>query len=94
MKLLISAAMAAMFAAAAPAWAHHENWHHDGYRHNWNHDRHWRGHYVHHDRVFVREYVRPVPVYQPVFQPVYQGNPAPAPGIHVVVPDIYIPFPR
>jgi hypothetical protein len=90
MKLLISAAMAAMFAAATPAWAHHENWHDHGYQKHWNHGKHWRGHRAHNERVYVREYVRTVPVYQPV----YQSNPAPAPGIHVVVPDIYIPFPR
>jgi hypothetical protein len=90
MKLLISAAMAAMFAAATPAWAHHEDWHDHGYQKHWNHGKHWRGHSAHNERVYVREYVRTVPVYQPV----YQSNPAPAPGIHVVVPDIYIPFPR
>ena len=90
MKLLISATMAAMFAAAAPAWAHHGDWQDDGYHQHWKHGKHWRGHHVHRDRVYVREYVRTVPVYQPV----YPSNPAPAPGIHVVVPDIYIPFPR
>lgn len=90
MKLLIGAAMAALFAAATPAWAHHEDWHDHGYQNHWNHGKHWRGHRAHNERVYVREYVRTVPVYQPV----YQSNPAPAPGIHVVVPDIYIPFPR
>ncbi len=87
LKLVISALIAAVMLAVAPAWAH------GGHGHGqWKHWKHHPRHYVHygyvpyvyHDRVIVREYVAPVPV--------YRAYPAPAPGIHVVAPSIYIPF--
>lgn len=83
---LKSGALAAVaFCLATPVWAH------DGHEH-WRHDRHWHRHPVH-ERVVVREYVRPVPVYSQVVYPSYPApSPAPAPGIHVVIPDIFFPF--
>ncbi|MBI4194084.1 MAG: hypothetical protein HY526_03285 [Betaproteobacteria bacterium] len=88
MKLVIGAVMAAMFAASAPAWADggHGHWRGYGNYKQWKQDRHWHKYRAHRERYIVREYVREVPVY-----PAY---PAPAPGVHVIFPDVYIPFPR
>lgn len=86
-KLIMSGLAAGAFLLAAPVLAH------DGHG-QWKRDRYWRGHPAH-ERVVVREYVRPVPVYPRVVYPIYPVYPAyaaPAPGIHIVVPDIYIPF--
>jgi hypothetical protein len=80
-KLMIGGLAAVGLFLATPALAH------DGHGH-WKHDRYWRGHPVN-ERVVVREYVRTVPVYPQVVYPAYS---APAPGIHVVIPGIYIPF--
>ena len=41
------------------------------------------------DARVVREHWRSVPVYH---QTVYPAYPAPAPGIQIVLPDIFIPF--
>lgn len=85
-KILIGGLVAAVLLGAGPVWAHHGHG-------NWKHGKHWRGHPVHgayvHRQYVVREVVRPVPVYPRVAYPVY---PAPAPGIHIVVPNVYIPF--
>lgn len=83
-KLIGGLAVAAALFMAAPAWAHGGH----GHGHGHGHGKHWNHHYVH-ERVVTREYWRPVPVYTQAVYPVY---PAPAPGIHVVVPDIFIPF--
>jgi hypothetical protein len=88
-KLIIGGLAAAVFALATPVWAHGGpgQWNPVGY----GHGKHWHKHQVH-ERVVVREYWHPVPVYPRVVYPVYPAYPAPAPGIHVVVPNIYIPF--
>jgi hypothetical protein len=94
MKVLISAAMAALLAAAAPAWADR------------GHGRH--GHVVHHHVYHVppghvkhaHKHWKPRPVvryYSPVYvypaYPVYVAPaPRPAPGVHVVLPDVVIRF--
>ena len=79
-KLIGGLAVATLF-LATPAWAH-------GGHGNWKHGKHWHKHNVHQQYV-VREVYRPVPVYPRAVYPVY---PAPAPGIHVVVPNVFIPF--
>ena len=85
-KMLIGGLMTAVLLGAGPVWAHNGHGH-------WKHANHWRGHPVHGAYVqrqyIVREVVRPVPVYPSVAYPVY---PAPAPGIHIVVPNVFIPF--
>jgi len=81
-KLMIGGLAAAAFALSTPVWAHGG----PGHR---NHDRHWHGHHAY-ERVVVREYWRPVPVYPQAVYSAYPAYAAPAPGIHVVVPNLYI----
>lgn len=81
-KKLISGLVAAALCMAVPAWA--DGGHGHGH---WKHGKHWHKHHVQ-ERYVVREYYCPVPVYPRAVYPVY---PAPAPGIHVVVPNIFIP---
>ena len=94
LKLLAAVLATGVLSIATPAFAHGGG-HDRGYGHayvpakHWNkHDRYYypRSHVYYRDRVIVREYVRPVPAYG------YYS--APAPGVHIVVPDIYIPWPR
>lgn len=93
MRLLESALVVAALAFAAPVWAdgrhgNHHGW--DNHRHgsHWRDQRHHRhhGHYRHHQRHYYSQYYYP-PYYAPY--PVYA---APAPGAHIVVPNIYIPL--
>lgn len=92
-KLVGGLAVAAALFMAAPAWA--DGGHGRGNGHAYGHAKHWKHHPVHKRHVHghyvrehyvVREVVRPVPVYP---RAVY---PAPAPGIHVVFPGVFIPF--
>jgi hypothetical protein len=85
--------MAGALLAAAPVWADGGHGYRSG-KHWHKHDRHYRGHgphyrHFHRDRVVVREYVERVPVYRD-----YYPAAAPAPGISIVTPDIFIPWPR
>lgn len=93
MRLLIKGLAVAAMLTVAPAWAHGDDGRYSG--------RHWK-HWEKHHRVppwgaryyvdrgyYVREYWRPVPVYP---EPYYY--PAPAPGVHIIMPDIYIPLRR
>lgn len=92
LKLLVTTLMAGALLTVAPVWAH------GGHGHGYGHGKHWEKHYGyrHHyryrhayrDRVVVREYVETVPVYRD-----YPAS-APTPGVHIVTPDIYIPWPR
>lgn len=91
LKLLTTIFMVAAFSTAAPVFAH--GGHDRG--HAYGHAKHWKKHHrnFHHprhvhyrDRVIVREYVRTEPAYT-YYSP-------PAPGVHIVVPDIYLPWPR
>ena len=101
-KLIGGLAVAAALCMAAPALANdgynhgrgnghgngysngHGNGHGNGYRH-WKH-----GHrHPVRERVVVREYWRPAPVYH---QAVYPDYPVPAPGIQITLPNIIIPF--
>lgn len=91
LKLLVNTLLAGALLAVAPAWAHGGHGHGYGHWKHWHkHHRHhhFHRHHVYHDRVVVREYVERVPV--------YRDYPAasPAPGVHIVTPDIYIPWPR
>ena len=88
-KLIGKLAVVAALFVAAPAWAHHDGrGYGNGYGNGYGHWKHGHGHQVR-ERVVVREYVNPVPVYSQVVYPAYQ---APAPGIHFVLPDLFIPF--
>ena len=94
-KLVGSLLAAAAFLVAAPAWAGgghghgHRHGHAHGHKH-WNkhHARHYHPHYAA-PRYVVREYWHPAPVHA---VPVYPAYPAPAPGVHIVLPGIHIPL--
>ena len=93
MRLLKSMLIAAALVLAAPAWAHGGHGKHNRDHHGWNdhrqhsHGKH-HGHYRHYPRrEFHTNYYYPAPAY-----PVYPAYAAPAPGVHIVVPNIYIPL--
>jgi len=92
MRILRSVFVVAALALAAPAWANHGDGHrhgnrHHGHHHGWDNHRHpsHGGHHRHYrPRLYSNYYYYPPP-------PVY-AYPAPAPGVHIVVPNIYIPI--
>ena len=96
MKLLISATMAAVLAAAAPVWAHggygHANDRHHGYRHAPH------GHFKHHQKQYYgyqeRHHYYPRQARRYYYESyAYPAYPAyRAPGVHVVLPDVFISF--
>jgi hypothetical protein len=93
MRLLKSAFIVAALAMASPVWAHGGHGHghkNDRHHHGW-HDRRdhseWR-HHRHHGRHDDRRYYYSRHYY---YQP-YPVYAAPAPGVHIVVPNIYIPL--
>lgn len=91
MKTLIKAALIASLLIAAPVWAHggpHRGWggppHH---KHHWKHghNKHYgHRHHVREVRRVERVYYEPYPV---------QAASVP-PGVHVVFPDVYFPWPK
>ena len=96
MRLLNKFLLVAAISAASPVWAHdgHGHWHgprHVGidYRHypDWRHRPHhaygWRVPYAYAPYYGTRYYYPPYPPY---------GYAVAAPGIQVVVPNIYIPL--
>jgi hypothetical protein len=92
-KLVGGLLAAAALLIAAPAWAGGGHGHGHGHRHghkHWNKHpaRHYHPHYAPRHYV-VREYWQPAPVYA---VPVYPAYPAPAPGVHIVLPGIHIPI--
>src|SRR5688500_9976962 len=53
--------------------------------------KHWAKHHQHVEQhVVVHQYYEPAP--RAVYQRVVVAPPAPPPGVHVVMPNIYIPF--
>jgi hypothetical protein len=97
MKLLMSATMAVMLAAAAPVWAdrghgdwnkrHYGNHHapHGHYKHHHKqHYGHYERHYYHQPKTVRRYY------YESYAYPAYPAYRAP--GVHVVLPDVFISF--
>lgn len=99
MQLLKSVLVAAALVLAAPTAAkggHGHGGKHHGHHHGWQDHRHyskWKHHrhHRHYPRreVHAHHYYAPYPVY-----PAYPAYPAyaPAPGVHIVVPNIYIPL--
>jgi len=93
MKSLIKAALVASLLVAAPVWAHKgpdRGWNDHRYSH-----RHWnRGHHKHHGhRHHVREVRRVERVYYEPY-PVQSASASVSPGIHVIFPDVYFPWPQ
>jgi hypothetical protein len=97
MRLLKSAFIVAAVVLASPVWAHGGHGH--GHGHGHKHHRHHHGwderrdhsewrHHRHHRRFDDRRYVYSRHYVYPAY-PVYA---APAPGVHIVVPNIYIPL--
>ena len=91
MRLLKSAFIVAALVLASPVWAAHGGHGRDhGHHHGWNDRRdhsdwrHHRDHGRHRDR---RHYYS-----QQHYYPAYPVYAAPAPGVHIVVPNIYIPL--
>ena len=96
-KVLAGLATVGALLLAAPAWADrghghgHGHWKH-GHGH-WKHDYGHRHHFHGRPHTVVRHYYAPAPVYPvPVYAAPVYAAPAPAPGIHVVLPNIFIPL--
>lgn len=96
MKLLTGAVLSAMLFAAGPALADRGDDRGHG-KHHWKQSKHYdkhRGHYAPPRYVVRRDvhhYYAPTyyaPAYAPAYAPVYR----PSAGIHVVLPNIYIPL--
>ena len=101
MKSLVTLGIAAVMLTAAPAFAHGGH----GHGHDKHAEKHWKKHHKHwakhHRHYYVDErvvYAPPAVVEQRIVtrvveRPVYVAPaPAPAPGIHIVTPNIYVPF--
>jgi hypothetical protein len=100
MKSLLTLGIAAVMLTAAPAFAGHghDKWDKHAEKHWKKEHRHWA---KHHSRYYVEErvvYAPPAVVERRVVtrieeRPVYVAPaPVPAPGIHVVMPNVYVPF--
>ena len=92
MKPLIKAALVASLLVAAPVWAHggsERGWfdHRHPQRH-WNRDYH--KHHGHHRRAHDVRRIEHVYRYEPY--PVETASASP--GIHVIFPDVYLPWPK
>jgi hypothetical protein len=102
MGIFKGAVVVAAMVLATPIWAHGGHGHDRGWddgrgrghRHHWDRDDHHRGgrHYGHQrqhwDRT-PRSYYYNQHYYAP---PLAYGYLAPAPGVHIVAPNVYIPF--
>jgi hypothetical protein len=97
MRFLTATMFAAALGVAIPAQAHdgHNGWRHHSprYAHDHRHFAGWRHDArVHHRHVIrreVRTYYYRAPVVAPLRGPVFP----PLPGVHVVFPSIFLPFP-
>ena len=90
MRLLKSALVVAALAFAAPVWAHGGHGHHHGWDKHRHHS-HWRDHH-HHRHHGWRDHPRSYYYTERYYYPPYPVYAAPAPGIHIVTPNIYIPL--
>lgn len=91
MKLLTGAVLSAVLLAASPAFADRGG---DGYghdRHHWKQSHHSHKHHRG-PRHVVREEVHHYYAYAPAPAPAYSSPPSA--GIHVVIPDVFIPWPN
>lgn len=100
MKLLTGAVLSAVLFAAGPALADHGGDRgHD--KHRWKQAQHYHKHHGHHAPphyvvrrdVYHYQTYRPAPrYYAPAYAPVYEPVYRPSAGIHVVLPNLYIPL--
>ena len=93
MKRLIKAALVAGLLTAVPVWAHdgHPGWRDDhGYSHRYWKDEHGRYHrhpgHWHRDRRVVEHVYR--------YDPYPTQSASASPGIHVIFPDVFLPWPQ
>lgn len=90
MRRLIKAALVAVLLTSVPALAHggHDRWR-DGQRH---HPRQWhKGYHKHHGHARRHETRRVEHVYR--YEPYPTQSASVSPGIHVIFPDVYFPWP-
>lgn len=96
MKTLIKAALVASLLVAAPAWAHggsHRGW--DDHRHHPRYGKH--GYHKHNWHRGPPRHVRKVRRVEHVYhhyEPYPVQSTSVSPGIHVIFPDVYFPWPR
>lgn len=103
MKLLTGAVLSAMLFAAGPAFADRDDdrgHRHGNDRHHWKQSKHYDKHHSYYAppryvvRREVHHYYRPEPRYY--YEPAHVYAPAPvyrpSAGIHVMLPNIYIPL--
>lgn len=92
MRRLIKAALVAGLLTSVPALAHggHGDWR-DGHRH---HPRQWqKAHHKHHGHARHRHETQRVEhVYR--YEPYPTQSASVSPGIHVIFPDVYFPWPQ
>lgn len=89
MKILTGAVLSAVLLGAGPAFA--DRGHGHGPKHHWKHERHAYQYYGPPRHVVVHRYAPPPRVVHHYYEPapVYYR---PSAGIHVVLPNIYIPL--
>jgi Ni/Co efflux regulator RcnB len=100
MKKLFTAIVAGALIATSPAWAHGGHGHGKHAHKEWRKaQKHWAKHHKHHrhhiDHVVVHQYVSAPPAVvhrHVVHERVVVAPPAPPPGVHIALPNIYIPF--
>ena len=97
MKPLIKAALIASLLVAAPAWAgggSHRGWDGPPNRHHWKHGHHKPHYHKHrwHPR-HARRVERVEHVYR-YYEPYPVQSASASPGIHVIFPDVYFPWPK
>lgn len=98
MKTLLATVMAALVLGTSPAWADDDDRRRHGHGHGKHAEKHWKKahkHWAKHHRhverhVVVHQYYGPAP--RVVHEYVVVAPAAPPPGVHVVMPNIYIPF--
>jgi hypothetical protein len=75
-------------------WGHHHRWDRDDYDRGWRHYRH-QYRYSDRPRQYYYNQYYPYPQYQNPYSyapPPAYGYAAPAPGVHIIAPNVYIPF--
>ena len=93
MKTILAAVVTALALGVSPAWAGGGHGHgKHASKHMKKAHKHWAKHHDRHveEHVIVHQYYEPAP--RVVYQRVVVAPPAPPPGVHVVMPNIYIPL--
>jgi hypothetical protein len=93
MRRLIKAALVAVLLTAVPAWAHggHAAWR-DGHGHSHRHWKDWHGKHDRHPGHWRKQRQVVEHVYRYESYPTQSASASP--GIHVIFPDVYFPWPQ